>query len=393
MEEEKCWICLETHAEDVENKKWVRPCACSLTAHEQCLLDWLLESKNLTCPQCGSGIRIESASSVLGSKSIAVYDIMQTAYRTGLKALFIGSVAGASISSIYSTLFAIGAAQLRVMCPTDMAFKALGVSQVSDTEYKLLPLDGKRLTLIPMIPVCLVCSRMNNSAANGIISWVMFLASVSTPLNYNQLVSSLKPSEPIGTLWLVMEARLVYMYLYDKYILPKLSHWIAESFTYRRDLEMLLTNNANNVNQGGAIRNILAAFPNAFPRIDVELEVLDGINNAPEQPDQDPPVADNQQNRRNQEQHRIAQRRRARNIVVGVDTLFSMLSPLLLPSASSFAGNILGKLPFFKKMNVFSRNVIAGSILVVLNDLIYIGVTYLRAKDRKGLRIAAYKKK
>lgn len=54
----RCWICF---GEDKDSEgRWVKPCPCSLEAHEQCLLDWISENqkgrsamKKVTCPQCG----------------------------------------------------------------------------------------------------------------------------------------------------------------------------------------------------------------------------------------------------------------------------------------------------------------------------------------------------
>ena len=48
-EPRRCWICFdEEYKNDKENNNnnvWVKPCQCSLTSHEQCLLDWIAENQ------------------------------------------------------------------------------------------------------------------------------------------------------------------------------------------------------------------------------------------------------------------------------------------------------------------------------------------------------------
>lgn len=66
----KCWICVgDTTEDDPTNPPvWRSPCKCSLTAHEDCLLDWVADLENpsnrrtstdkILCPQCKSEIKI-----------------------------------------------------------------------------------------------------------------------------------------------------------------------------------------------------------------------------------------------------------------------------------------------------------------------------------------------
>lgn len=68
----KCWICVGDSTEDDPTRPptWRSPCACSLTAHEECLLDWVADLENpsnrrnrqasdaILCPQCKSEIKI-----------------------------------------------------------------------------------------------------------------------------------------------------------------------------------------------------------------------------------------------------------------------------------------------------------------------------------------------
>ena len=68
----KCWICICDSTEDDPSHppKWRSPCTCNLTAHEDCLLDWVADLENpknrkrdpppnkILCPQCKSEIKI-----------------------------------------------------------------------------------------------------------------------------------------------------------------------------------------------------------------------------------------------------------------------------------------------------------------------------------------------
>jgi len=50
-EKRKCWICLAEEDEplpngnDANTSRWTKPCACSLDAHESCLITWVNQSR------------------------------------------------------------------------------------------------------------------------------------------------------------------------------------------------------------------------------------------------------------------------------------------------------------------------------------------------------------
>jgi hypothetical protein len=41
--ERRCWICFGDSSDS--QGKWVKPCQCSLEAHQSCLLDWIAENQ------------------------------------------------------------------------------------------------------------------------------------------------------------------------------------------------------------------------------------------------------------------------------------------------------------------------------------------------------------
>ena len=42
-EDPRCWICFGDNSDS--QGKWVKPCKCSLEAHQLCLLDWIAENQ------------------------------------------------------------------------------------------------------------------------------------------------------------------------------------------------------------------------------------------------------------------------------------------------------------------------------------------------------------
>lgn len=66
-----CWICLTDEGVDSSTNDWRSPCPCNLTAHEDCLLQWISEMESsarkegavgrqkIECPQCKNEIKVE----------------------------------------------------------------------------------------------------------------------------------------------------------------------------------------------------------------------------------------------------------------------------------------------------------------------------------------------
>ncbi|EME41737.1 hypothetical protein DOTSEDRAFT_177054 [Dothistroma septosporum NZE10] len=96
----KCWICFSDSTEDTpETSRWRDPCPCALTAHEDCLLDWIadmeapknqrgrpgLAAPKIECPQCKSEIKLSRPRDY-------VVDIYRGIERIGAKAVTPGSL-------------------------------------------------------------------------------------------------------------------------------------------------------------------------------------------------------------------------------------------------------------------------------------------------------------
>ena len=56
-EKKKCWICLTeegeagTNGEPLNSSRWAKACACSLDAHESCLITWINQSRGFDTSQ------------------------------------------------------------------------------------------------------------------------------------------------------------------------------------------------------------------------------------------------------------------------------------------------------------------------------------------------------
>ena len=66
----RCWVCQEEDTEDESWMEWRRPCPCSLTAHDHCLMEWITSeeapkpgeiatTRHIVCPMCKAEIQIE----------------------------------------------------------------------------------------------------------------------------------------------------------------------------------------------------------------------------------------------------------------------------------------------------------------------------------------------
>ncbi|KAI7862199.1 hypothetical protein BDF14DRAFT_1858528 [Spinellus fusiger] len=80
-EERRCWICF---GEDSDSEgRWIRPCPCSLIAHEKCLLEWIIEMqkekpmKEVRCPQCAAAYIFTQTTSLTLSVLSTTYQVIR----------------------------------------------------------------------------------------------------------------------------------------------------------------------------------------------------------------------------------------------------------------------------------------------------------------------------
>ena len=46
VDDRRCWICFGDSSDS--QGQWIKPCQCSLEAHQSCLLDWIAENQKAT---------------------------------------------------------------------------------------------------------------------------------------------------------------------------------------------------------------------------------------------------------------------------------------------------------------------------------------------------------
>jgi len=159
-----CWICREEEirgdtAQVGPARSWVHPCACTLVAHEDCLLAWVKESQAqpsrrdtaLNCPQCGTHYSIESDNPFL-LRVLNRFDNLTSRAGTYVS---LGIVAGVAVSfagSIYALGVYYGAHAVRVF--------------VGEHMYNVIVGDDPRewswwtYWNLPLVPLYLVASRL-----------------------------------------------------------------------------------------------------------------------------------------------------------------------------------------------------------------------------------------
>ncbi|KAI9256193.1 hypothetical protein BY458DRAFT_519634 [Sporodiniella umbellata] len=80
--ERRCWICFGDSSDS--QGRWVKPCGCTLEAHQSCLLDWIAENqkasptKTVRCPQCSASYHLAQQ----GSLALALFTLLDSLTRT-----------------------------------------------------------------------------------------------------------------------------------------------------------------------------------------------------------------------------------------------------------------------------------------------------------------------
>lgn len=180
-----CWICQQDATDDTpENSVWRRPCPCSLTAHDECLLEWITSqeapkpgematTQKIVCPVCQAPIKIERPRDFL----VMIADLIQKCAKT----LVVPSALSALIGCFYSGFLVYGVNTMylvfgqdearRLLMPSAQDLRARAIIEdsgfwgaifrffkLSDPFLPTLP--GLKLFLgLPMIAPALVLSR------------------------------------------------------------------------------------------------------------------------------------------------------------------------------------------------------------------------------------------
>ncbi|CAO3647261.1 unnamed protein product [Mucor hiemalis] len=209
-EEPRCWICFGDSSDS--QGKWVKPCKCSLEAHQSCLLDWIAENqkasptKKVNCPQCATPYHLAQSNNL----TLALLTLTDSLVRT---------------STPYVIVLSLGCSLL-ITCTTYGAFSVMTL---------LGPRDGERLignpsywtyrqwVGLPLIPILLISTKTRWGDAILPVAAVSILrATGHTPQN----IRLTWPMSPALTLSVMPWVRLFYKNVYraaQRYMTKNLS--------------------------------------------------------------------------------------------------------------------------------------------------------------------------
>lgn len=144
----QCWICLQNDEDTAsENLKWCSPCPCNLTAHEECMLDWIADleaptsakreaATEITCPQCKSEIQILRPVDYL----VKATELTQQIARRFVTPLAVTSICGC----LYSGSFVYGFNSMELVFGREESQQILLVSKLTRSARIYHALGGMR---------------------------------------------------------------------------------------------------------------------------------------------------------------------------------------------------------------------------------------------------------
>ncbi|KAF1942740.1 hypothetical protein EJ02DRAFT_511503 [Clathrospora elynae] len=240
-EPRKCWICFQDETEDDETtSEWRSPCACSLVAHEKCLLDWIADMEapssrrragqaagTILCPQCKSEVVVERPRSYMVDGVRALERAMGN--------LLLPSVALVTATALYSTLTLSGTHTIYQIFGTEDALQILGPlyetpnPMVGSVAIRLLQhlRQHWRLDLgLPLIPTVLVASR--TTTADSFLPFLPLIFFVSSGQPGDELLQLQWPPSAAFSFAALPYLRGFYNAYYERVWAPWEQQWLKE---------------------------------------------------------------------------------------------------------------------------------------------------------------------
>ncbi|KAJ1893186.1 hypothetical protein LPJ66_005908 [Kickxella alabastrina] len=348
---DRCWICLDDL--NTNQREWLYPCKCSLICHEECLLHWVSESEKRTrtgtvkCPQCNTPYKVVQWKSTTFNILRTIYDVID--------------------KSMPFFLATIGSMAVVVACTAYGAYTVMTV--YGPTEGKLIlsgsgKWDHTRWIWLPMIPMALIWSRFQASAAYMPLSTLLMTAPQPLRLQW--------PMPPSLTLTALPTIGALYRYLWDITLGRLERRWEGQTSSDQQ----LLT-----IRRFG-LRHGVDANPN-----NANFNQLAAEHAAEQQQIQ-------------QQQQGVRQPRAGRNfeatIVLNSASLGrTLVESLLLPLISSACGALINKLPFMIRpigLSHFSKVMLGGCAYFLVKDLVRMLYKYLLYRSRSSRYIQGRKR-
>lgn len=131
-EVQTCWICQQESTEDAPGAEWRRPCPCSLTAHDSCLLEWIASEeaprrgelrtrRKIVCPQCHAEIQIQRPTDYL---VLATESVQQVA-----ELLILPTALSSLAACFYSGFLMYGINSVQMIFGRDEAYRILALGE------------------------------------------------------------------------------------------------------------------------------------------------------------------------------------------------------------------------------------------------------------------------
>ncbi|RMZ88855.1 hypothetical protein DV736_g3917, partial [Chaetothyriales sp. CBS 134916] len=392
----KCWICIgDTTEDDPGNPPiWRSPCTCNLTAHEECLLDWVAELENpkgkrrpsstIRCPQCRSEIKIARPRSIVVELTKAVDRVLSTLVLPGLGAAMVGTIfAGSWYHGIWSVHTVFGPEQ------------ALDIYREAIRHSGWVPAYA-------LIPWNLIAARTNYS--DFILpSGTLFL--LSTQLSDGLRVDmTLWPPLPSTAFVCLPALRTFYEYCYKRAFGDWNKRWLEDMQPRQAVDPASEEENATDAANHGAEAV-------AEGGIVLELNIAGGQDEQEGQGNAEAGGAQNQEpraeNNGNNENRRILGERGEEIIDVGAGAGSTVLGALVFPAVAAGMGELLSHLipsSWMSDANVvrgrpglmryrWGRSVVGGCLFVVLKDALVLYCRWRLAQSHRTRKIMDYDKK
>ena len=405
-EPRKCWICFTDETEDDSaSSTWRSPCACSLTAHEKCLLDWIADkqapssgraagdSGKIQCPQCKAEIRL------MQPKSLAIELVRLV---EGLAdALVIPSFLFVVGSAVYSIATVEGIHAVFEVFGAEDGFRIFnGLYRHPETPTSSFAhILGHvrhhwRVVLgLPLIPTTLMLSR--STIADSILPFVPVLFFCGDFPRKDMLEPSWPPSAAL-TVSLLPYVRAAYNAYYRAVWASRERQWLKE-----------IQPPADEPEQDGADMDNAA-----HQVVEVELDIfrpwanVDGQNAVPNQANDAAAAQNNAAAPAPAPAPNVAQQRRnRRERNFNISLADTIITPLFFPSIAAAFGELLkhalpkswttsplaGKPTGFFQSR-WARSIVGGCLFVGLKDAVLLYVRWKMVQRHRNRAVLEYDK-
>ncbi|EMD89508.1 hypothetical protein COCC4DRAFT_207544 [Bipolaris maydis ATCC 48331] len=416
-EPRKCWICFNDETEDDETtSEWRNPCACSLVAHEKCLLDWIadMEAPNsrrragttankILCPQCKSEIKVQRPKSYVVDAVRRVERVVSNLTLPGF-ALF-------TSTALYSTLTLSGTATIYQIFGTEDALQILGplyetpnrnVNSVLMQWLEHLRQHWRLDLGLPLIPTVLVASR--TTFADSFLPFLPLIFFVSSGHPGDEMLQLQWPPSAAFSFAALPYIRGFYNAYYERVWLPREQQWL-------REIQPRAGENADAEMQNQAQHNHAHDEGDAVEDVEIELDfdIFADWNDGDDADNNDAPAANAPQEEGNRENNPPAQRprnvRRERGVTFSTTSLSdTILGALIFPTIAAAIGELLRQTlpaswvnppsgspaPTGLLQTRWGRSIVGGCLFVGLKDAVMLYVRWRTAQNHRKRGIVDY---